>query len=590
MNTRRLAFALLLIGALSAPPSPPEAVAQAQFNTLFDRQMELTPFAESTWTTDSFEVDPVDITKGIESNIITISGATMRSFLQTQDRTTPVNVVTGDFIGARLGLNPISYVAAASMVDADGSTTSFDDPSPAALISSRFLGLVVTSAEALTLNSGNLTDTLTVDAIDRDLPYGFVLQFGSEYCALNAAATSGATTLSIRKIWNDCAIADNEEAVPGNRFYNQEGVLSVTLRDLVLMADPSTMMASTDPWTNETAREYGLDAVVVDGLGWTLENITIDNFPGHGIFVMNMGANATRAGTFTPWEREDTNIKSFSISRCLAGLTVEAGDVYIGDGAVHTVRDAGFHALGVCEFDKLHLYGCGIGAEIESFVRGQYLETEFCQNAGDVLAGASHTQITQWRAYGNTGRCVRWFTDNGWVGKFHLDHAVTDQPTLLVGQFADHTVFDKVYIDAAGEADGITIGDGTSEILDNFQMDATVLTAGGTFGTRFVCDMAHCDIKIHSDGDSDDSGPDQGDVLFESTCQAEGCSFEIWLPTDGSFWMEDSSDMTGCTLIIRGDGDAIVRWPGQTGTGTLTDPDLDETTQDDDNTIIILPY
>lgn len=533
----------------------------AEFNDLFEREH----LASGVFDPIQQDTEAPEITLSVSSDRIVATEASIRAWLQAQDNYTddPINITNAGALYQRDGFAKPIVGSETLCAQPGGSDTGSSVPSPNAVVCDPYYDVVVTAGETLTLNSGNLTDTLTVSALDRALPYGFAFKFGSEFCQLNAAASAGATSIAIRRMNADCAISSSETAVAANRYTSQAGVMNCIIPRLAVFGDPDPMINPVPATEAGLARKYACDGIAFAGQGHQLGWLNVGNLPGHGIIAMQIGDSVTRAGFYTPWEREVVYLDYATIWHCFSGLTTNVIDGYWNNLDIQGCHDYGAHFLtsSVNSGDKIHAYGCGTAIACEGRVRFNYLEGENSTRGVDLIAGSGGSQIGHIRAYGNSTSAVRVFGDDTSIQSMLIDHAINATYGLEIGNFADHTAIHHAVVNLSSTASGVLLGN----------------SARGA-----DCTMSLLRARVNGG-----SGGFAGVVIDQPFAGTH-----LDLTIDGSFtndfYMSSTGDLAGCTLILRGPSSSTITWPDTT-TGTFGTPSIPAGLSST-NTITVLPF
>jgi hypothetical protein len=507
-----------------------------EFNPIFDARF-------------NYESDPLAIEPEVVGGRWQLTSTIIADVLQSQGenyRTERIPLTSGVVVRAREGWERPAYVAGTDMFVDPAVDGGSDTHSPDALIGDDYYSVQVVANDTASLTAGSPTDTLTVEAIDRDLPAGFGLLIdSSNRFQLEAAASQGATSLSIRRMAADCTIADEDVAIAGNRYPSQAAVMAPIVDGLFLVGDPDPVMNENPAL--DAGRKYALDCIATNALGFQFRNLCIGGFQGHGIIVLPVGNSDDAAGPPYALNHEMGVIQNVFVSRCLSGATIGVNDIIVDNFYAAACRDYGIHFLSGTNTTggTIHAYGCGTAIDADGCIRYQYLEGETSTNG--VVLGGSRSQVASIRAYSNTAICTRIDTNHGWFGSILADHGVAGAYCLEIGRFADYTSFDHAVCAASGTCNGIIVGhDGNDRTLLLKKLHATVITSGnGDYGVRFACDLAGTDI----------------DILVDDT----GFGTEVYFAND--------VDLTGCTLKLRGPTAAAIRWADGT-TGTFGTPNI----------------
>jgi hypothetical protein len=507
---------------------------------------------------------PPDLVPEVVDGRWQLTNTIISDFLQEQGaryRTERLPLTSGVIVRSREGWERPSYVASTAMFVApgvDGGSSTF---SPDSLIGDDLYSVQVVANDTASLTAGSPTDTLTVEAIDRNLPAGFGLLIDSDNrFQLDAAATAGATSLSIRRMAADCTINDEDVAIAGNRFVSQQATLAPVIDGLLLMGDP-------DPYMNEVAasnagRPYSLDAIASNAIGIQIRNTAIGGFEGHGIFIAAAGNSNDAAGRPYTLNNEQGVIDTVLVERCLTGATIGANDFLVNVLYASACRDYGLHTLANTNTTAtiVHCYGtAGSAIEADGCLRALYLEGETSVTGIDLDGTGS--QVFAMRTYNNTTRSVRIITPHGYYGSIRADHGVAGSHCIEVNQYADYTTIEHFVAVASGTCNGVQIGGGADRTLKLKKIAGTITTSGnGAKGLDIECDMAGTDIDVTVD-----------DTDFTT-----------------EFHMDPGVEFDGCTITFRGPSAATIVWPDAT-TGTLGTPNVPSAISDE-NEVQILDY
>lgn len=479
-----------------------------------------------------------------------ISTGEFQTFLRSRPNylSVPIYVEAGATLSHRLN-DPI--VAATSMCGAPSVDGGYNTYSPNALVKDRYYNFTTTTTSSLSLTT---TGTLPVVAIDRALPKGFLIGVGSGVAQLTAAASQGATSLAVAKVYTNVTINNGDTVRSLNGYFYQGGQGSPTIKDLCLLGDPASMIQ--DDWASyEGSREYGCDAMAVVCDGASFENIIIDNFPGHGLYAASPIIPSSRYGIDMPWDYHELYARSIRVRRCLAGITWGSTDGIL-DGRIiaERCRDYGVRLSGYAtQFNIIHTYGCGIGFWAQGNFYGSVLEPESCNYGAFIDDNAIRCQLGSLRAFSNAYSALYCSAPQVHIGSINIEHAssLVDSNlshatgmAMFLGSWADSFICPAMYITATGGASGVKLGHNAGKTMTGVRLAGVV---GG-----------------------DSSGGDKG-IHFYSP--QGGNYYDL---TTGGFDVDvyfENVTLSGCTLKFRGASSSTIRWPDST-TGTFATPNV----------------
>lgn len=442
------------------------------------------------------------------------------------------------------------FVAGRSLCTPPATDLGKNYPSPNALIRDRWHGLNIVTTQTKSFDTAHPSGTLTIQALGKALPAGFVIGFPSlQYLQLTANAAFGATSLSVKKIWNDTNVTSGDIATPRNGYFSQQGDPSPRVRDMVLVGDP-------DPRINpgfETARKYACDGIAIEAMGANIENVLISNFPGHGLWINDPLAATTLASLVLPWDVIVPHVGYVEVERCLSGITIGSTDGKFDTLIASGCRDYGVRLKGFSiQGNKIHGFGSyGPGVWMENGGMVGTVEGESSDYGVDISGRAQCNSV--W-AYNNTYRGVLIDSYEVSIGTISVQHnsGATDSnyyPTgyaLIVHGFSNRFTCPSIHLDAKNGSYGMLLG----KITYDHTLEE-VRVAGRITGTE-------------SPGDY---GLVIGQPLNGSVVDMNVNGFL------NNVWMWDAVTLAGNTLNFRGTSAQTIRWPNGV-TGTFQTPNI----------------
>lgn len=425
-------------------------------------------------------------------------------------------------------------------------------PSPNALIRDRWHNLKVTATQTKSFTSGSPSGTLTVSALSLALPAGFVIGLPNQqgFLQLTVNAALGATTISVQRIYTDVSISSSDILYPNNGYFYQRGCGAPVVRNVALVGDPNPRM---NPGF-ETSRKYACDGIAIQAMGSLVENVLVDNMPGHGVWISSPAATSTLGGAALIWDQWEPVLGGRICARsCLSGITLGATDAVYNDLTAVGCRDYGVRITGFYTQGKsIHAYGCGVGVSLDGGTLAGSVESENC-NFGINLFAAS--QIGGMLIYDNRYRGLVVETYSANIGSIYIRHGNSETiadgyPTgwaMVVKGFSNRFVCPALDINARAGSKGFLLGEfGNGHVLEDIRIGGLVVGYESP-GSRGL------EIGQHVKG----SGIDLGLNGF-ANC----------------LYINDGITMSGSTVHIRGTSTNTIRWPGDDTPRTFTDPHI----------------
>jgi hypothetical protein len=469
------------------------------------------------------------------------------TWLQSQGsryRSTPIYVDAASVIAHRWDQPLVADRAMCVAPSVDGG---YNSPSPNALIRDRWHDLVITATETRSFTSGSPTHTLSVESLDRDIAAGFVIGFTGGYLVVTADAATGATSLSLSRIFFDVAVTSGDEATAHNGFFYQRGEGSPLLDNLVLMGDPNPLI-NVNPVAYESTRKYACDGVAIAAMGATFNNLRIQNFPGHGLWASSTTASSTLNGTTLPWDQHELQLNNVFVDKCLSGITVLSTDTMFGKLVASACRDYGVRFTGFAAMgDSIHAYGCNVGISLQGGAFCNAVQGETCNFGIEVF---NTSQIGSVRAYNNT---YRGFVANAYniqVGRMFVTHAsattIADSYATgyAVAMPAARFTCHDMTIDASNGANGMSFGTSAGNLVEarmagRINGDDTA----STYGLRITHSILGSDLDFNIN-------------------RFPNC-----------LYIDNGVTLTGNSMKFRGTSSNTIRWANGT-TGTFTTPNI----------------
>ncbi len=447
----------------------------------------------------------------------TIFGETeFRAYLATQGkryRTDPIYIEAGSMLEGNVD-QPL--IAGTALCPDSGTIAGSGSPSPRALIRDRWHDLAVTVTDPVVLTTSTPA-SFGVTGVDRDLPQGFVLGFdgGANLVMLAAAAASGATSLSLTKIYNNVNIADNSVGIARNGYFFQNGTGCPNFHNLFLVGDPNPMM--NDPRTQEATRKYSCDGIALAAAGAVYDNVFIYNFPGHALWCesaidSNTFGGPSGANKNSHLDFFEVNLKYVNCNNCLSGITINASDGKFGTLIASGCRDYGVKLNGANnQGDKIHVWGCGTGAIFNLGGHADHVEGENNNYGVNILT--SPCEFGTIKVWDNSLRGLYIDTYETMINSIQASHATafdsgsdpfyqTTGFAVIIKDFCDRLMCPAMFAKATAGAQGVRIGINHDHTMVGTQLQGSILgdASPGEKGLYLRADMSGCKLEFHVGG------------------------------------------------------------------------------------------